>query len=111
MSNFLTPMQRLSVIVRDLGKGGIEPDSTELVLLQEYAKGRISAVDMLAHARQFATATEYEDWQRDHEWAKRGGLLMGDEHEQVVAEIKALINRRRKPRRERGELLPTPSHV
>lgn len=71
---------------------GIEPDEVDQLLLQEYIKGAINLDDLLAHARQFATAAAYHEWLRGQLQAEPTHSIS---HDQVMAEMHELIKRKR----------------
>jgi len=74
---------------------GIEPDETDQLLLQGYVKGTVSLEDLLTHARQFATAAAYDEWLRAHVQTAIDGPRTSISHDQVMAEMRALIKRKR----------------
>lgn len=75
---------------------GLEPDETDKLLLQAYIDDKASLADLLAHARQFATLAAYEEWQRTHSQTSIDDPKSNTSHDQVMAEIRALIERKHK---------------
>lgn len=74
---------------------GIAVDHDDILMLDGYVKGNVSARDLLAHIRQFATLSEYQEW-----------LFMSVERmidddktpasvEKIVAEVEAYIRCKR----------------
>lgn len=74
---------------------GLEPDETHQQLLQKYIEGTASLDDLLAYAGQFAAAAAYDEWLRSKVQAALDDPRPSIPHDQVMAEMRALIERKR----------------
>ena len=76
---------------------GLEPDEAHQLLLQDYIEGKASLDDLLTHAGQFAAAAAYDEWFRAHVQSAIDDPRPSIPHDQVMAEMRALIERKRGP--------------
>lgn len=70
---------------------GLEPDQAHQQLLQEYIDGTASLDDLLRHAQGYA----YEQWFRAQVQEAIDDPRPSIPHDQVMAEVRALIERKR----------------
>lgn len=74
---------------------GYEPDEADKQLQAAYIDGTATLDDLLAHARQFAAAASYDAWFRDQVQAAIDDPRPSIPHDQVMADVRALIERKR----------------
>lgn len=74
---------------------GYEPDEADKQLQAAYIDGTASLDDLLAHARQFAAAAAYDAWFRAQVQEAIDDPRPSVPHDQVMANVRALIERKR----------------
>jgi len=81
----MTRTGHVNYILFRLRSEEIEPDESDMILLQAYIDNRISLADLLGHALQFSTQEHYR------EWMINTARLSGDDRQTAAAEDQFLI--------------------
>lgn len=90
----MNKVERVSYLLFRLRSEQIQPDDSDILLLQAYINSKISLTDLLGHARQFATEEHYREWMRNA--APLGGddMQTADAEDQFLIEVEALMKRK-----------------
>lgn len=90
----MNKVQRVSYILLRLRSEQIEPDDSDMLLLQAYIDSKISLTDLLGHARQFATEEHYRAWMRKAARLDGDDMQTADAEDQFLIEVEALMKRK-----------------
>lgn len=88
--------QQVTQMLASLRLAGFEPDKEDKLLLHAYIDDRVSLNDLWTHAHQFATLAAYEEWQHTNGQNTIDSHKLGNNHYQVMEEMRAFIVRKQK---------------
>lgn len=86
--------ERIGYILFRLRSEEIEPDESDMLLLQAYIDSRISMADLLGHALQFSTQEQYEEWMLNTTRVDDDDRQTAAVENQFLLELEALIKRK-----------------
>jgi alpha-D-ribose 1-methylphosphonate 5-triphosphate diphosphatase PhnM len=87
-------IERVSYILLRLRSEQIQPDDSDMLLLQAYIDSKISLIDLLGHARQFATEAHYREWMSNAAHLDGDDMETADAEDQFLIEVEALMKRK-----------------
>lgn len=86
--------RRVKYILACLRSESIEPDESDMVLIQAYIDGTISLKDLISHTLQFSTEMQYHEWIRDSNYLTGDNAQKTDLNNHFLTEMVALIRRK-----------------
>lgn len=86
--------ERVGHILFRLRSEEIEPDESDILLLQAYIDSGISLADLLGHALQFPTQKHYREWMINTARLNGNDRQTVAAEDQFLIEVEALIKRK-----------------
>lgn len=90
----MNKVDRVSYILIRLRSEQIQPDDSDMLLLQAYIDSKISLTELLGHARQFATEVDYREWMLNAACLDGDDMQTADAEDQFLIEVEALMKRK-----------------
>lgn len=87
-------VERVSYILLRLRSEQVQPDDSDMLLLQAYINSDISLTDLLGHARQFATEEQYREWMVNAHHLNGDDSQTANAEDQFLIEVEALMKRK-----------------
>ena len=81
-------------VIDALSSSGIEVAESDLIMLRAFSRQTVSATDMLAHAHQFVSVQDYEDWQKQQAAVSGDGEDSAATFERVLEELEDCLRRK-----------------
>lgn len=86
--------ERAGYILLRLRSENIEPDDSDMLLLQAYIDSRISLADLLGHALQFSTQEHYREWMFNTACLEDDDRQTAAAEDRFLLEVEALMKRK-----------------
>lgn len=81
-------------MLEDLSADGVQVAEADRTMLRAFARRTISAADMLAHVRQFASLDDYDDWRRQQTAVQSERRRSAGAFARVLEEVKHCMRRK-----------------